>query len=312
MEDVISGRCASTAIGAIATRVVLSVLLWPILMSVCLYLTWRGIEAGHAVLYFNLTYLGFAIVLFALERLLPYERQWTVNDGQMLPDLAHTLLSKGFSQMLVVVGVAVGIAEAAGTKGGNMWPIYWPLPLQILFGLLIAEAGLYTAHRVAHERPLLWRFHAVHHSAPRLWFFNTGRFHLVDTVVSILLGFPLLFLLGAPSEIFIWVTSITAFVGMLTHCNVEMRLGPLNYLVNTPVLHRWHHSRDPNEGNRNYGENLMVFDLLLRTFFCPGRRPSSNIGINDDMPTSFGGQLLAPFVRLGLNKPTTPPTSAGA
>lgn len=130
-----------------------------------------------------------------------------------------------------------------------------------------------------------------------MWFFNTGRFHLVDTVTSILLSQPLLFLAGAPSDIFIWVTSITAFIGMLTHCNVEMRFGPLNYIFNTPAVHRWHHSRTPAEGNSNYGENLMIFDVRLKTHYCPRRRPSTNIGINDPMPTKFLGQVAQPFRR---------------
>ena len=99
-------------------RVALSFTLWPILLSACLYLMWRGIAAGHAALYFNSTYLGFAILLFALERVLPYERKWARNDGQMLPDLAHTLLSKGLSQMLVVVGVAVGLPRPPRRMAG--------------------------------------------------------------------------------------------------------------------------------------------------------------------------------------------------
>jgi sterol desaturase/sphingolipid hydroxylase (fatty acid hydroxylase superfamily) len=272
-----------------------SYVLWPAILGACIYGVGRGIETGHAAIHFNVTYLCLALGLVALERVLPHERQWLVNDGQVGTDLAHTLLNKGFAQVLVVVGVAVGIAEAAATKGGNMWPSHWPLALQILLGLVIAEAGLYIAHRAGHEWRLLWRFHAVHHSAPRLWFWNTGRFHLVDTVTSILLSQPLLFLAGAPSDIFIWVTSITAFVGMLTHCNVEMRFGSLYYLFNTPMVHRWHHSRDPREGNRNYGENLMLFDVLLGTFYCPNRRPPADIGIDEPMPVSFAGQLAQPF-----------------
>ena len=85
-----------------------------------------------------------------------------------------------------------------------------------------------------------------------------------------------------------------------------MRFGPLNYLVNTPALHRWDHSRDPSEGNRNYGENLMLFDLLLGTFLCPARRPPVDIGIVGDMPASFGAQLLAPFVGPRLTNTTVP------
>lgn len=286
----------------------LTFVLWPAILTACLYGTWLGFAAGHSAIYFNIIYITLALTLFTLERLLPHERSWLRNDGQMGPDLAHTLVSKGFAQVLVVVGVTIGIAEAVASKGGGYWPSDWPLACQIILGLVIAEAGMYTAHRVAHEWSLLWRFHAVHHSAPRLWFFNTGRFHVVDTVASILLSQPLLFLAGAPSEVFVWVNSTTAFIGMLTHCNIEMRFGPLNYVFNTPAVHRWHHSRNPAEGNSNYGENLMLFDVLLRTFYCPNRRPPTDIGIDGPMPESFVGQVAQPFRR---NQAVLPVASGG-
>jgi len=138
----------------------------------------------------------------------------------------------------------------------------------------------------------------VHHSARRLWFFNTGRFHVIDTLTSIALSQPLLFLVGAPLEVFQWVSMITAYVGMLTHCNVDMRLGALNHVVNSPQLHRWHHSMKLREGNRNYGENLMLFDHLFGTFFLPVRqRPPARIGIREAMAPTFLGQLAQPFRR---------------
>lgn len=286
----------------------LTFVLWPAILAACLYGTWLGFAADHSAIYFNIIYIALALTLFTLERLLPHERNWLSNDGQMGPDLAHTLVSKGFAQVLVVVGVTIGIAEAVASKGGGLWPSEWPLAFQIILGMVIAEAGMYVAHRVAHEWALLWRFHAVHHSAPRLWFFNTGRFHVVDTVASILLSQPLLFLAGAPSEIFVWVNSITAFIGMLTHCNIEMRFGPLNYVFNTPAVHRWHHSRNPAEGNSNYGENLMLYDILFRTFYCPGRRPPADIGIDGPMPESFVGQVTQPFRR---DQAALPVTSGG-
>lgn len=273
----------------------LSYVLWPLLLAACLVGTELGIASGYPALGFNITYACLALALFALERAMPHERAWLVNDGQMGPDLAHTVLNKGCVQIMVVVAVGAGVAEAVADKGGNLWPSGWPMALQVVLGLVIAEIGLYAAHRIAHEWKRLWRFHAVHHSAPRLWFFNTGRFHVVDTTVSILLSQPLLFLAGAPSEIFIWVASFTAYVGMLTHCNVVMRTGPLNYVFNTPALHRWHHSREPRYGNRNYGENLMLFDLALGTFLVPPGRPPSEPGIEGVMPRTFLGQLWAPF-----------------
>lgn len=258
--------------------------------------------ADYAFLAFNAAYLSLAVALFCGERLWPYERRWLENDGQIGADLAHTVLNKSAVQVMVAVGAAFGVAEAALRDGGlhDLWPSHWATPLQVAFALVLVEAGLYTAHRLAHEWPLLWRFHAVHHSSTRLTFLNTGRFHVVDTAVSILLSQPILFLAGAPIEIFKWVSATTAFVGMLTHCNIDMRFGWLNYVVNTAALHRFHHSRNLAEGNKNYGENLMLFDLLCGTHYYRPYRPSAHIGIDQPMPESFLAQLKHPFLGLRL------------
>ena len=113
---------------------------------------------------------------------------------------------------------------------------------------------------------------------------------------------PILALAGAPSEVFIWVAVTTAFVGMLTHANIEMRCGPLNYIFNTPVLHRWHHSTDLREGNKNYGEVLIIYDLVFGTYINPDRRPPTEIGITEAMPAGFWQQLWAPFWWTRLQK----------
>jgi sterol desaturase/sphingolipid hydroxylase (fatty acid hydroxylase superfamily) len=108
---------------------------------------------------------------------------------------------------------------------------------------------------------------------------------------------PLLVFAGAPGDIIIWVSAITAFIGILTHCNVRMQFGWLNYIFNTPGLHRWHHSMDLREGNKNYGENLVLWDLIFGTYFDDARRrPPAKIGISEAMPATFWGQLIAPFV----------------
>jgi sterol desaturase/sphingolipid hydroxylase (fatty acid hydroxylase superfamily) len=273
----------------------LSYVWWPLLMAICCGVTALGMARDAGVLYFNGAYLFLACSLFFLERRFPHERAWLENCGQMLPDLAHTLLSKGTVQVLLVAGGAMGLAGALKPEAGPFWPGAWPLGAQVMLGLLLAEAGLYWAHRVAHQWRPLWRFHAVHHASSRLWFWNTGRFHFVDTLASIALSQPLLWLAGAPTPIFLWVGAITAFIGMLTHCNVAMRFGPISILFNTPELHRWHHSKVPIEGNSNYGENLMLFDQLFGTYFRARRRPPATIGIDEPMAAAFLGQLAQPF-----------------
>lgn len=291
-------------------RTILSYGLWPVLVALCLTIVGIGMSTDYGFVYFNAAYLGLAVVLFFAERLMPYEKKWMPSDGQIRADLSHTVLNKGAVQVMVAVGAAFGVAETFGASdGGSLWPSQLPMFLQVLIGLVLVEAGLYTAHRLAHEWPLLWRFHAVHHSSKRLSFINTGRFHVVDTVTSIILSQPILFLMGAPIEVFKWVSAVTAFVGMLTHCNVDLRFGWLSYVVNTPVLHRFHHSKNLIEGNKNYGENLVIFDQLLGTFYNKPYRPSADIGIREDMPETFLGQLAAPFRARKSERPASPDTA---
>ena len=231
---------------------------------------------------------------------MPHEKAWLANDGQIFPDIAHTVLNKAVAQALVVSITFLGIAELASPGGGAWWPSSLPVVLQVALGLVLLEFGLYWKHRLAHEWPPLWRFHALHHSVTRLWFLNTGRFHLVDTLSGLAFGIPVLLVLGAPQDVMIMVSAITAIVGILTHSNVEMRCGWLNFVFNTPELHRWHHSKVLAEGNRNYGENLMLFDLLFATYFNAARRPPADIGIRHPMPATFLGQLAVPFTRAPL------------
>ncbi len=278
-------------------RVLLSYLWWPLLLAGAIAFNAWGMTTGYPIVWFNVSYFSLALALFALERAFPYEPEWNRNDGQMWPDLGHTLLSKTAVQILIVSLAVIGVAQLMPVEGVWWWPHSWPVAAQIVLGLLIAEFGLYWAHRWLHEVPVLWRFHAVHHSVKRLWFWNTGRFHFIDTLISVAFGLGVAMLVGLPREIVVWVSVITAYVGLLTHCNIEMRFGFLNYLFNTPGLHRWHHSMVPEEGNRNYGENLMIFDQLFGTFFNPARRPPRDIGIRDDMPATLAGQIAYPFRR---------------
>jgi ornithine lipid hydroxylase len=278
-------------------------LLWPGLLAGSLAITGHGFRTGSPVLYFTLAYLLQAVCLYALEQTRYHESAWNEDDGQTFANVAHTLLNKGTAQILIVFSSAIGIAAVITPMtepGYGVWPRQWPMWLQASLGLVAAEFGLYWAHRLAHEFPVLWRFHAIHHSVTRLWIVNTGRFHFIDSLLKIAAGLGVLLLLGAPMEVIMWLSAITAFIGMLTHCNVRMRFGPLSWIFNTPEIHRWHHSRDLREGNKNYGENLVVWDVLFGTYFNqPWRRPPVDIGIDEAVPRGFLDQLAWPFRRAG-------------
>ncbi len=301
-------------------RTALSYTSWPFLVTACIAATTFGFQTTHPMLAFNIIYLSLIISLFLLERYMPHEKKWQERDGQLLPDLAHTLVSKGVVQALIAFAGVFGLTTLITPltdEGYGIWPRDWPLWSQVILGVVTAEFGLYWAHRLAHEFHPMWRFHAVHHSVGKLWIVNTGRFHFIDSLKSILLGTGVLIALGAPLEVVLWLSAITAYIGVLTHCNVEMHfVKPLSYVFNTPELHRWHHSKKLREGNKNYSENVMIWDHLFGTFFIDTpRRPPVNIGITQQMPEKFLEQLVWPFKDMSLRfkpydkKPAPPPVS---
>lgn len=273
---------------------------WPLLLLICVSMTAVAFASPYPMIGFNATYLFLIISLLVLERYMPHEKQWQNYDGQIFADIAHTLSSKGTVQGILIFGGVIGLTEyitPVTEPGYGVWPREWHMFFQVVLGLVAAEFGLYWAHRLAHEWMFMWRFHAIHHSVTRLWTVNTGRFHFVDSVISIALGISILLILGAPLEVVKWQAAITAFIGLLTHCNVNMRFGPLSWAFNTPGLHRWHHSRNLEEGNKNYSENVMIWDQIFGTFYNPeGRRPPANIGIHEYMPVKFVHQLIWPFL----------------
>ena len=280
-------------------------------------LAWQFIQAGTAmpiVLYGGLVVM---MLLFLLaERLLPYRPEWNKADGDVGHDVVSGLLGYGLLPALVeplfVTMLAGGTAWLAATYGADVWPGDWHIAAQVLLLLLLGDAGRYWGHRMAHEVPWLWRFHANHHSPNRLWFFNALRIHPVDKVLFTFteLLFPIL--IGVNGDVLALYFLMTASNGFFQHCNIDVKLGPFYYFFNAVDLHRWHHSKIADESNHNYGNNIIVYDLLFGTFYLPKNREVGPIGVlNPDYPKGYIGQFLAPFRRGKLDKENPPSNVVG-
>ena len=284
-----------------------SSLLWPAIFCAGLTGSYFAFHSQMHLLWFNVVYLSIVATIALFERLMPYEETWLDADGETFNNLAHTLLSKGAVQIAAAIGTSFPMAVATVAQPflshkADIWPDQLPMALQVVLGLIIAEFGLYLAHRLAHEHLSLWRFHALHHSVERLWVINTGRFHIIDSLFKIALSQIPLYLLGAPLPVFLWIGAVTAFIGLLTHCNIDVRTGPLDWILSTPRLHRWHHSKLLAEGNTNYGENLVIWDQILGTYYNPPRPSSTDIGITGKVADSFLAQLAQPFSKKGAKQ----------
>lgn len=241
------------------------------------------------------------LTLMLLERWVPYHQPWNQSNGDLSVDIRHGLTITITAGLADPLFRAIGLAVAFGLLGGHslsLWPSEWPVLGQLALALVLGELGQYWVHRMQHEVDFMWRFHALHHSAPRLYWLNAARFHPVDIFLNNLVAIVPLALLGAGEEVLVLWTLFSAVHGIFQHSNIPMRIGPLNWIFSMAELHRWHHSRLVDESNRNYGQNLIVWDIVFGTRFLPAHRePPRDIGLHglSAYPMSWWAQQMAPF-----------------
>ena len=146
--------------------------------------------------------------------------------------------------------------------------ISWTMPITITtaaLAVLAADFAYYWEHRFAHFVRLFWTQHAVHHSS-RHFNITTGlRFGPFESFLSAVMHFPLL-LIGFPAElVFFGIVVVLAYQTWI-HTELIGKLGPLEYVINTPANHRVHHGCDDKYIDKNFAGILMIWDQLFGTF----------------------------------------------
>ena len=275
---------------------------FPLVFGAALVGTWWATSVGfHGSLIVFVVAVCAGLAVTILERLLPYELEWSRSHDDVRTDLFYAVTSIFAAPRLFDGVVAAALVSVAGAVsfGGDLWPHELPWGVQLVLAVVAAEAGSYGWHRLMHEWGPLFRLHATHHSSPRLYWLNATRFHPLDNIPMYALHVLPLTLAGAGESILVGFTVWSLVHGFFQHANVDVRLGPLNYFFSMAELHRWHHSRDVAEANHNYGSNCIVWDLVFGTFYRPlDRRPPVDVGLSGlpDFPRRVVPQLLSPFL----------------
>ncbi|MGH0032020.1 MAG: sterol desaturase family protein [Myxococcota bacterium] len=236
-----------------------------------------------------------------LERVVPLHRSWLHDRGDLRVDAGLALTVAALTGWLGRVMAPLGVATAASMGAGiglALWPSEWPILAQLVLALVVAELPKYWVHRLEHEWPPLWRIHATHHSAERLYWLNAARFHPLDIGLDYVVGAGTLLLLGAGDAVLALFLLFGAVHGIFQHANLPLRCGPLNWFFSMAELHRWHHVPVTETANHNYGQNLIVWDVVFGTRYLPkDALPTEDIGLDGlpAFPKGFWANLLVPF-----------------
>ena len=268
------------------------------------------LSAGLPILaaaYVSVALAAGAVTCF--EFAIPYDRAWQPRWNDVKNDLlfmvAVQMVLPQLLGLLAALALLNSLAPLALPVTG-LWPHALSVPLQVALMLFAAELLRYPLHVAAHNTKTLWRLHAVHHSPKKLYWLNVGRFHPVEKALQYVLDTLPFVLLGVGAEVVALYFVFYAMNGFFQHSNVDVRYGFLNYVVSGPELHRWHHSKLIEESNRNYGNNLIVWDIVFGTWFLPRHARVGDLGLlNRSYPPGFLSQMTAPLTP-GLDKKSPP------
>ncbi len=255
---------------------------------------------------FKLFFLA-ALLFVPLERLLGAKREQKLLRPLWTLDLVY-VFANGIVIRIGLIGVAAMLVAASPILVPASWRAAvagQPIWLQLIEVLLLADLGLYLAHRAFHAVPALWRIHQVHHSIEHMDWLAAHRVHPIDQILTKAASFLPLFALGFSGSAIGIFGLIFQFHAVLVHANVRLGFGPLKWLLVSPDFHHWHHCREREAWDRNFAAQLALWDHLFGTAYLPAGKKAELFGISEQLPDSYGEQLLYPFR-------TTQPGSAAA
>jgi sterol desaturase/sphingolipid hydroxylase (fatty acid hydroxylase superfamily) len=216
-------------------------------------------------------------ICMAAEWWRPLERRWSMTARSLgrrdLPYITGGLLVERLCELAVLA-----IATATVPAGGFGPLSRLPIGLQVIVAMLGFDLLWYWYHRLAHERPRLWRVHGAHHTPAQMYVLMHGVFHPFDELVVRFVLALVVFRFGGftPDTTFVALTVI-GVVGIVSHTNCDIRLWAFNHVLIGPETHRYHHSAT---SRGNFGTVTSLWDQLFHTFvFAPW--PPDRLGLAD-------------------------------
>lgn len=208
--------------------------------------------------------IGFMLLEYGLSRLAHHA------------DETHDL-----SETAATFGVAIGHKIVRALEAGlvavpyafvyahRLFDIDAAGPLRLLALFLAVEFIYYWHHRASHRIRWMWATHAVHHTPTRMNMTAAIRLGWTGTISGNFLFFlPLVWIGFNPIAIVAMLGANLAYQFFI-HTEFKPRLGPLEWVLNTPTHHRVHHAANRACIDKNYGGVLIVFDRLFGTFAAP-------------------------------------------
>ena len=136
-----------------------------------------------------------------------------------------------------------------------------------MWGLLLLadDVTFYWYHRSAHEIRFFWAAHVQHHSSEHMNFSVALRQSWGEPFIKFLFYMWLPFIGFNPVYILI-MQSISLVYQFFPHTKLVGKLGPIEWIFNSPSHHRVHHATQVQYLDKNHAGILIIWDRIFGTF----------------------------------------------
>ena len=245
------------------------------------------------------------LVIMAIWEILAPRRQLSVSKLMRWANNIGLVVFNTILLRLLFPAAAVGVTVYAESHSWGLLHVWQPpLWLAVTITIVAMDFIIYLQHVLVHAVPALWRLHRVHHADLDYDLTTGARFHPLEIILSMLIKFATIVVLGPPVIAVIIFEIILNGMAMFNHGNVRLPLGLdklMRMLLVTPDMHRVHHSIEDDEANSNFGFNLSIWDRLFGTYAVQPRagHEGMTIGIRQfrDIKNCswLTGLLMLPF-----------------
>ncbi len=237
--------------------------------------------------------VGSAFLLILLERIIPYTPSQRLLRPGFFNDFIWYSIVQSYVLGLVIFGF-IGVVDALAPFQRVSLIRELPLWVQVVLFVILHDFYIYWFHRFQHNNAWFWRTHEAHHSTQDVDWLSGSRSHSLEILINQTIEFTPIVLFASP-EVAVIKGCIDAVWGMYIHSNVDVRSGWLQYVINGPEMHRWHHATDHEAHNKNFGTKLAVWDWMFGTAYFPKQRKPQGYGLGQPFPTNYFEQHAYAF-----------------
>lgn len=247
------------------------------------------------------------VLLLAVEYLHPAKLEWKMSWTSFKRDLMYMAVNGGMAGLLKL-GLGWLALDLSRFNTGIV--ANTSIATEFLGLLLVYEFVQYWYHRLSHEGSgrwgaWMWKVHLPHHLPDSLYLLMHPVGHPLNFLISLaIVQLPLVVLGARPESIFLF-NALMGLQGLVSHFNVDIKAGPLNYLLVGTELHRYHHSADIREA-KNFGVLTPFWDLVFGTFVYRPRHLPAALGVFE--PERYpASNALVEVLMLPFKKTPSPP-----